>query len=155
MDKPERTLIIIKPDAVQRHLIGEIITRFEKKGFRLIASKFTQISKETAKKHYDVHKDKPFYDTVVEYLSSSPSMIMVWESAGIVKMARKMIGRTFGYEASAGTIRGDFGSSRGFNLIHASDAKATAAYEIPLFFKSKELTSYEFADNHWIQGTEE
>ena len=142
----ERTLIIIKPDGVQRHLAGEILSRFERKGFKIVAAKFLQISKEVAKKHYAVHKDKPFYENTVEYLSSAPVMALVLEAEGVIEMARTMMGRTFGYQAEPGTIRGDFGSSRRFNLVHGSDSPASAEFEIPLFFTPEEIISYEFDD---------
>ena len=148
----ERTLIIIKPDAVQRHLIGEIISRFEKKGLKVVAAKFTQISKATAKKHYAVHKDQPFFNGVVEYLSSSPVLVLVLEGEDVIKISRKMMGRTFGYEAKPGTIRGDFSCSRGYNLVHGSDSVGSAEYEMPLYFKPEDIVSYELADQHWLYG---
>ena len=150
----ERTLIIIKPDGVQRHLTGEIISRFERKGFKIVAAKFTQISKATAKKLYTVHKDRPFYEETVEYLSSAPVMVMVLEARGVIKMARKMMGRTFGYEAKPGTIRGDFGSSRGYNLVHGSDSPGSAEFEIPLFFSPEEIVEYELSDEKWLYGSD-
>jgi len=151
----ERTLIIIKPDGVQRHLTGEIISRFEHKGFKIVAAKFMRISKAAVKKHYAVHKDQPFYEEIVEHLSSAPVMVMVLEAQGVIKMARKMIGRTFGYEAKPGTIRGDFGSSRGYNLVHGSDSPGSAEFEIPLFFSPEEIVEYELSDEKWIYGKNE
>lgn len=148
----EQTLIIIKPDAVQRHLVGEILSRFEKKGLKVVAVSFMKISKATAKKHYAVHKEQPFYENVVEYLSSSPVLVMVLEGEDVIKISRKMMGRTFGYEAKPGTIRGDFGCSRGFNLVHGSDSVGSAQYEIPLYFKPEDIVSYELADQHWLYG---
>ncbi len=151
----ERTLIIIKPDGVQRHLTGEIISRFEHKGFKIVAAKFMRISKATAKKNYAVHKDQPFYEEIVEHLSSAPVMVMVLEAEGVIKMARAMMGKTFGYDAKPGTIRGDFGSSRGYNLVHGSDSPATAEFEIPLFFSPEEIVSYKFDDKKWLYGKNE
>ena len=148
----ERTLIIIKPDAVQRHLIGEIISRFEKKGLKVVAAKFTKISTATAKKHYAVHKDQPFFDGVVEYLASSPVLVLVLEGEDVIKISRKMMGRTFGYEARPGTIRGDFSCSRGYNLVHGSDSVGSAEYEMPLYFKPEDIITYELADQHWLYG---
>ena len=148
----EQTLIILKPDCVQRHLTGQIISRFEQKGLKLVATKLLQISKELAQKHYEVHRGKPFFESVVAYLSSGPSMVMVWECANVIAMTRKMMGATFGYTAEPGTIRGDFGCSRGYNLIHGSDSPESAAYEIPLYFKPEELAMYDFADSHWLYG---
>ncbi len=148
----ERTLIIIKPDAVQRHLVGDIISRFERKGFKIVAVRLMKISKAVAKKHYAVHKDKPFYEPVVDYLSSSPVIVMVLEAEGVIKMARIMMGRTFGYEAKPGTIRGDLGCSRGYNLVHGSDSLGSAEFEIPLFFKPEEIIDYDLADEQWLYG---
>ena len=148
----ERTLIIIKPDGVQRHLIGEIVSRFERKGIKLVAAKFIRISESLAQRHYAVHKGKPFFDGVVKYLSSSPVMVMVLEADGIIQMARKMMGATFGYEAEAGTIRGDFSCSKGYNLIHGSDSPDSAEYEIGLYFKDEEMLDYTFSDEDWLYG---
>ena len=148
----ERTLIIVKPDGIQRHLSGEIITRFEKKGFKLVAAKFIKISEELAGQHYGAHKGKPFYEGVVKYLASSPVLVMIWQADGVIDMARKMMGATFGYEAQAGTIRGDFSCSRGYNLIHGSDSPGSAEFEIPLFFSSEEIVEYELSDEKWLYG---
>ncbi len=152
MTMSERTLIIIKPDGIQRHLAGEIISRFERKGFKLVAAKFMRIPEELARKHYDVHKEKPFFAGVVKYLASSPSLVMVWEADGVIEMARKMMGATFGYEAEAGTIRGDFSCSRGYNLIHGSDSVESAEKEIKLFFGPDEMVEYELSDADWLYG---
>ncbi len=148
----ERTLIIVKPDGIQRHLAGEIIGRFEKKGLKLIAAKFMQISEELAGQLYAVHRGKPFFEGLVKYLSSAPVLVTVWEAGGVIKMARKMIGATFGYDAEPGTIRGDFSSSRGYNLIHGSDSPASAEQEIKLFFSPDEIIDYELTDAHWLYG---
>ncbi len=148
----ERTLIIIKPDGIQRHLSGEILSRFESKGLKLVAAKFIQISEELAGKHYAVHKGKPFFKGVVKYLSSSPSLVMVWEADGVIEMARKMMGATFGYQAEAGTIRGDYSASRGYNLIHGSDSPESAKTEIGLFFKEEEIVDYQLSDEGWLYG---
>lgn len=148
----ERTLIIVKPDGVQRHYIGRIISRFEKKGFQLVGAKLMRISEELARKHYAVHEGKPFFEGVVKYLSSSPSMVMVWQAEGVIEMARKMMGATFGFSAEPGTIRGDFSCSKGYNLIHGSDSPESAEFEIPLYFKPEELVDYDFADGQWLYG---
>jgi nucleoside-diphosphate kinase len=148
----DRTLIIIKPDGVQRHLIGEIIGRFEKKGLKLVAAKFLKPDNTIATKLYAVHKGKPFYDGLVKFLCSSPVLATVWEAHGVIEIARKMLGSTFGYEAASGTIRGDLGCSRGFNLVHGSDSEQSADYEIPIFFRPEEIANYEFADEHWLYG---
>ncbi len=146
----ERTLIIIKPDAVQRHLAGRIIARFESKGLKLVAAKFVRISEELARRHYAAHRDQPFFEPAVTFMSSAPSLLMVWEAEGVVDMARKMIGSTFGYEAQPGTIRGDFGCSQRFNLIHGSDSPESAEKEINLFFRTEELVDYGLADASWL-----
>ena len=151
----DKTLIIIKPDGVQRHLIGEIIGRFEKKGLKLVAAKFLKPDKDLATKLYAVHKGKPFYDSQVEFLCSSPVLAMVWEAQGIIEITRRMLGATFGYEAMPGTIRGDLGCSTSFNLVHCSDSSQSADYEIPIFFRPEEIVNYEFADGHWLYGRNE
>ena len=148
----ERTLIIMKPDAVHRHMIGEIISRFEKKGFKIVGAKFMHISEDLAKKHYAVHEGKPFFDGVVKYLASTPVMVMVFEAEGVIQMARKLMGATFGFNAEPGTIRGDFSCSRGYNLIHGSDSADSAKYEIGLYFKPREITEYTLADEEWLYG---
>jgi nucleoside-diphosphate kinase len=151
----EQTLIIIKPDAVQRHLIGAILARFEQKGLQLVAAKLMQIPLALAQQHYAVHKGKPFFDGVTKYLSSSPVMVMVFQGQGVIGMARKLMGKTFGNEAEPGTIRGDFGCSRGFNLIHGSDSPESASYEIGLYFKPEEIAKYDLADATWLYGSNE
>jgi len=148
----ERTLIIIKPDAIQRHLAGEIIKRFENKGFKLVAAKLLKISEELARQHYAVHKDKNFFEGVVKYLSSGPVLVMVWEAEGIIEMVRKMMGATFGFDAQGGTIRGDFSNSTRYNLVHGSDSPKNAEVEIKLFFKPSEIIDYEFSDSQWLYG---
>lgn len=151
----ERTLIIIKPDGIQRHLAGEIISRFEKKGLKLVAAKFLRPDTDLASRLYAVHKGKPFYDGLVRFLCSAPVLAMVLEAQGVIEIARRMLGSTFGYEAQPGTIRGDFGCSRGFNLVHGSDSVQSAQYEIGLFFRPEELIDYEFPDEHWLYGKNE
>lgn len=151
----EQTLIIIKPDAVQRHLVGRIISRFEEKGLQLAAAKFMKISPGLARKHYAVHKDKPFFEGVVRYLCSAPVLVMVWQAESAIGIARKLMGATFGFAAEPGTIRGDFGCSRGYNLVHGSDSPESAKYEIGLYFKPEELAEYEFSDAAWLYGSNE
>jgi nucleoside-diphosphate kinase len=148
----EQTLIIIKPDAVQRHLIGRIISRFEDKGLKIVAAKFMKISQKLARKHYAVHEGKPFFEGVVGYMSSSPVLVMVLEADGVIGMARKLMGKTFGNEAEPGTIRGDFGASRGFNLVHGSDSPESAAYEIGLYFSPDEIIEYDLQNQDWLYG---
>jgi len=148
----ERTLIIIKPDGIQRHLAGEVIGRLEKKGFQLVAAKFMQTSEELARRLYAVHQGKAFYEGLVKYLSSSPSLVMVWQADGVVDMVRGMMGATFGYDAQPGTIRGDLSSSRGYNLVHGSDSLESAEMEIKLFFSGDEITDYQLSDADWLYG---
>ena len=131
----ERTFVAIKPDAVQRGLIGEVISRLEKKGFTLIAMKFMQVSNELAEKHYGEHKGKPFFNGLVKFITSGPIVVMVWEGEDIINSVRKMMGKTNPLEAEVGTIRGDFGTDIGHNVVHGSDSKASAEREINLFFK--------------------
>ena len=151
----ERTLIILKPDAVQRHVAGRIISRFEDKGLKLVGAKFMQISDELARRHYAVHKGKPFFERAVKYMSSSPVIVMVWEADGVIEMSRKLMGATFGFEAEPGTVRGDFGCSKGYNLIHGSDSPESAMYEIGLYFKPEELIEYPFDDEGWLYSGKE
>ena len=146
----EKTLIILKPDSLQRGLAGRIITRFEEKGFQIAAMKMMRVSRELAEKHYAVHKGKPFYDRLVQYITSSPVLVVVLQAINAITVSRKMMGATFGSKAEPGTIRGDFGLSNSFNLIHGSDSPEAAAFEIGLYFKPDELINYERAGEKWI-----
>ena len=146
----ERTLVIIKPDGVQRHLAGQIITRLERKGLKLVAAKLMQIPEALARRHYAAHEDQPFFEPAVKFMSSSPSLLMVWEANGVIDIVRRMIGNTFGYDAQPGTIRGDFGCSQRYNLVHGSDSPASAQSEINLFFTLEEIIDYELSDARWI-----
>ena len=146
----EKTLIILKPDAVQRGMTGRIITRFEEKGFQIAAMKLMRIDRELAAKHYGVHKDKPFYPRLIEYMTSSPVVVLVLEAANAIAIARKMMGATFGSNAEPGTIRGDFGVSNSFNLVHGSDSPEAAKFEIGLYFGESDLLTYERAGSRWI-----
>ncbi|MGE5609194.1 MAG: nucleoside-diphosphate kinase [Bacillota bacterium] len=146
----EKTLIILKPDAVQRGLCGQIITRFEQKGLQIVGMKFMQISRQLAETHYDVHKGKPFYDTLVQFMTSSPVVVMAVAGKDAIAIARKMMGATFGSKAEPGTIRGDFGVSNSFNLIHGSDSPETAKRELSLFFKPEELVEWTPALQGWV-----
>jgi nucleoside-diphosphate kinase len=146
----ERTFIAIKPDGVQRRLVGEIVGRFESKGFKLVGLKVMSVSRELAEQHYDVHREKPFFSSLVNFITSSPVVAMVWEGEGVVASARKLIGATNPLSAEPGTIRGDFGISVGRNLIHGSDAVETAQREIALWFKEEELVSWEESIHRWL-----
>lgn len=146
----ERTFIAIKPDGVQRALVGEIISRFEQKGFTLVGLKLMQVSKELAETHYAVHKERPFFGSLVEFITSGPVVAMVWEGDGVIAAARKLIGSTNPLEAEPGTIRGDFGANIGRNLIHGSDAPETAQQEISLWFSAAELAGWTPTLMPWI-----
>ncbi len=148
----ERTLIIIKPDAVQRHLVGEIISRFERKGLKIVAVKFLQLSQKQAAQLYAAHVEKAFYKPLVKYICSSPILVMILEADRIIDITRKMIGATLGYYAEMGTIRGDFSSSERYNLIHGSDSAESAQQEIKMFFSPNEIMDYKFTDAFWLYG---
>lgn len=146
----ERTFVMIKPDGVQRRLAGRIIQRFEDKGLRIVGLKMIKISNRQAEELYSIHKGKPFYDTLVKFITSSPVIVMAIEGNQAVSVARKLLGATFGFNAEPGTIRGDFGGSKGFNIIHGSDALESAHREIPIFFAEGEIAKYEHADIVWV-----
>ena len=151
----ERTLVIIKPDGVQRHLMGEILGRLERKGLKLVAAKFTQVSHELSRQLYSVHQGRTFHEGQVNFLASSPVLVMVWEAEGVISMVRRLMGATFGYDAEAGTIRGDLGCSQGYNLVHGSDSVESADREISLFFEPAEIVEYELTDAKWLYGKNE
>ncbi len=142
---------MIKPDGVQRNLVGEIIRRFESKGYTLVGLKMMSVSRELAEKHYDVHKERPFFGGLVEFIISAPVVAMVWEGEGVVSTARKIIGATNPINAELGTIRGDYGISIGRNLIHGSDAIETAQREISLWFSEEELIAWEPTLKPWLE----
>ncbi|MCZ8188805.1 MAG: nucleoside-diphosphate kinase [Microcystis sp. LE19-338.1B] len=146
----ERTFLMIKPDGVQRNLVGEIIQRFETKGFTLVGLKMIQVSSELAEKHYAVHKERPFFRSLVDFITSSPVVAMVWEGEGVIASARKIIGATNPLNAEPGTIRGDFGISVGRNLIHGSDGPDTAKDEVSLWFSDAELANWTPAITPWV-----
>ncbi|MBF2029188.1 MAG: nucleoside-diphosphate kinase [Oscillatoriales cyanobacterium C42_A2020_001] len=146
----ERTFLAIKPDGVQRKLIGEIIRRFEAKGFTLVGLKLMSVSRELAETHYGVHKEKPFFPGLVNFITSGPVVAMVWEGKGVIASARKIIGATNPLNAEPGTLRGDFGVDVGRNIIHGSDAPETAEQEIKLWFKDEELVGWEPSITGWI-----
>ena len=145
----ERTFIAIKPDGVQRGFISEIIGRFERKGFKLVALKQLIPSKELAQKHYGVHKERPFFNDLVDFISSGPVVAMVWEGEGVISSARKMIGATKPLEAEPGTIRGDLAVNIGRNIIHGSDGPDTALFEINLWFNNEEICDWNPSDSIW------
>ncbi len=148
----ERTLVLIKPDGVQRGLTGEIIKRLENRGLKIVASKFLLVSEELAKKHYAVHEGKPFYTGLIKYITSSPLMAMVWEGPQAVAAVRQTMGSTRPTEAAPGSIRHDFALEVGRNLTHASDSVENAQIEISIWFSPDELVSWDRATDCWIQG---
>jgi nucleoside-diphosphate kinase len=146
----ERTFLAIKPDGVQRGLVSEIIGRFEKKGFTLVGLKFLTPTKELAEEHYAVHRQRPFFAGLVEFITSGPVVATVWEGEGVIASARKIIGATNPLTAEPGTIRGDFGINIGRNIIHGSDAPETAKKEISLWFKDEELVTWQPELTPWL-----
>jgi nucleoside-diphosphate kinase len=145
----ERTLILLKPDAVQRSFVGEIVARFERKGLKIIGMKLMKISPELAAKHYAAHKGKRFYDGLVRFMTSNPVVALALEGHQAIAVCRKLMGATFGCDAEPGTIRGDFGISNGFNLVHGSDSAEAAARELELFFPRGEILAYARIDEPW------
>ncbi len=146
----ERTFIAIKPDGVQRGLIGEVVKRFESKGFTLVGMKFMSVSRELAEQHYDVHRERPFFRGLVDFITSGPVVAMVWQGDGVVSAARNIIGATNPLTSAPGTIRGDFGVNIGRNLIHGSDAVETAQREVSLWFKDEELVNWQPTITPWL-----
>lgn len=146
----EKTLILLKPDAVQRGLIGEIVSRFEKKGLKVVALKLINVTKELAHTHYAEHKEKPFFRGLVDFITSGPTLSMVIEGENAIAVVRKLVGKTNPQEAEPGTIRHDFGMVTGRNLIHASDSAGSASREISLFFKKDEIIEYRLVHEKWV-----
>ncbi|MFF2752685.1 nucleoside-diphosphate kinase [Psychrobacillus sp. NPDC058041] len=146
----EKTFLMVKPDGVQRNLIGEIVNRFEKKGYQLVGAKLMQIPTELAEQHYGEHKERPFFGELVEFITSGPVFAMVWEGENVISTARLMMGATNPKESAPGTIRGDFAVTVGKNIIHGSDSPESAEREIGLFFKQEELVAYTKEANNWI-----
>ena len=148
----ERTFVMAKPDAVQRGLVGEITSRLEERGLKLVGAKFVQIDEELAHEHYAEHADKPFFDDLVDFITSGPVLAMVWQGADATRQVQKMMGETDGREAAPGTIRGDYGLDMQNNLVHGSDHEDPGANEreIDLFFNEDELVDYERADEAWV-----
>ena len=154
----ERSFVMMKPDAVSRRLMGQVLSRFEAKGLKIVAMKLRQIvamklrqiDEDLAKQHYGEHSEKPFFNGLVEYITSAPALTMVIEGDDAISVIRKMVGATNPKEADIGTIRGDFGMDTGRNIIHASDAPESAKREIALFFDEEEICDYSMSDNAWI-----
>lgn len=146
----QQTLILLKPDAVQRRLVGDLTARFERKGLRLTGLKLVSAPRELAEKHYAVHKGKPFYESLLSFLTSGPTVAMVWEGREAVVVCRNLIGLTDGAKAPPGSIRGDFAISVQNNLVHGSDSPENAAIEIALWFKPDELVKFAPTDANWV-----
>jgi nucleoside diphosphate kinase (EC 2.7.4.6) len=152
MSEVERTFVMVKPDGVNRGLVGEVISRFEDRGLKLVGAKFTQIDEELAHEHYGEHEGEPFFDGLVEFITSDPVMAMVWEGQDATRQVRQMMGETDPAESAPGTVRGDFGLDLGRNVIHGSDNEDPGANEreIALFFDEAELVDWERVDETWL-----
>ena len=146
----EKTYLMVKPDGVQRGLVGEIVSRFEKKGLKLVAAKLMIIPKEVAETHYGEHRGKPFFPSLISYITSGPVFAMVWEGENAVQVCRNMMGKTNPQDSAPGTIRGDYCMVTGLNIIHGSDSPESAAREIGIFFKPEELVDYTKDSNKWL-----
>ncbi|MCY4366107.1 MAG: nucleoside-diphosphate kinase [Chloroflexi bacterium] len=146
----ERTLVLVKPDGVQRGLVGEVITRLERRGLKLVGMKLMQVSDELARQHYGEHVDRPFFGGLVQFITSSPIVAMAWEANNAAEIVRSTMGQTNPANSPAGTIRGDLGIDIGRNLVHGSDSPESAEREVNLFFRPEELLSYERAMEPWI-----
>ncbi|QOY35851.1 nucleoside-diphosphate kinase [Anaerobacillus isosaccharinicus] len=146
----ERTYLMVKPDGVQRNLVGEIVSRFENKGFQLVGAKLLTVTREMAETHYAEHKERPFFGELVDFITSGPVFAMVWEGENVISIARTMMGATNPKDALPGTIRGDFAAKLSMNVIHGSDSVESAAREIGIFFKEEELNNYEKTIGTWV-----
>ena len=151
----ERTLVLLKPDCVQRRLMGKVLSRFEEKGLNVIGLKMLQVTPQLAKTHYAEHVQKPFYPGLEKFITASPIVAMVVEGLEVIRVVREMLGATSGLKAAAGTIRGDYSSSRQMNLVHASDGPEAAAKEIALYFKPEEILPYEPTLIGWFKADDE
>ena len=146
----EHSLVLIKPDGVQRGLMGSIISRFEQRGMKLAAAKFLLVSRELAEKHYAIHKGKPFYEGLIARITSSPVLALVWEGPQVVLYIRQTVGTTNPAHAAPGTIRHDLGLTSEFNLVHASDSAENGELEVALWFKPEELVAWQHDSDHWL-----
>ena len=149
----EHTLVILKPDAVQRQLVGRIVAQFESKGLKIVALKLARLERELLERHYGAHEGKDFYEPLLDYMASGPVVLMVVEGRGAVAVVRSMVGPTFGPDAPAGTIRGDLAMSKRFNLVHGSDSPEAAEQEVRLFFRPEEIIEYDLDALRWIYDT--
>ncbi|MFN4180219.1 MAG: nucleoside-diphosphate kinase [Armatimonadota bacterium] len=148
----ERTFVMVKPDGVQRGLVGEIIGRLERKGLKLVGLKMIWLSRELAERHYEMHKGKSFFDDLINFITSGPVVAMVWEGENAIALVRTMMGALEPTEATPGSIRGDFACTKTMNLIHGADSQENAEREIKLFFSDDEIFSYRRCDEEWIHG---
>ncbi len=146
----ERTFVMVKPDGVQRGLIGEVVSRIERKGMKIVAMKMLHITQETAERHYAEHREKPFFNALVDYITSGPVVAMVVEGRNAISVIRKLVGKTNPIEADPGTIRGDLAMDIGRNIVHASDSPESAEREIGIFFSSEEVIDYRKFDEIWV-----
>ena len=151
----ERTLILLKPDCLERRLVGRILTRFEDKGLNIIAMKMMQVTPELSKQHYAEHVSKPFYPALESFITGGPIIAMVLEGLEVIRVVREMLGATSGLKAAAGTIRGDYSSSRQMNLVHASDGPEASAREIPLYFEKEEIGAHQPTITPWLRAGDE
>jgi nucleoside-diphosphate kinase len=151
----ERTLVLFKPDCVQRRLVGRVMSRFEDKGLNFVALKMLQVTPELSKQHYAEHVSKPFYPNLEAFITASPIVAAVVEGLDAIRVVREMLGKTNGLEAAPGTIRGDFSSSRQMNLVHASDGPDAAKREIELYFKPEEICSADLTITPWLRASDE
>ena len=151
----ERTLILLKPDCLQRRLAGRILSRFEDKGFNIVALKLMQVTPELAKQHYAEHVDKPFYPGLEKFITGAPVVAAIIEGLEAIRVVREMLGATSGLQAAAGTIRGDYSSSRQMNLVHASDGPEAAAREMELYFSANEICAYQPTITPWLKAEDE
>ncbi|MFP6672134.1 MAG: nucleoside-diphosphate kinase [Pirellulaceae bacterium] len=151
----ERTLVLLKPDCVQRRLMGQVISRFENKGFNIIAMKMLQVTPDLAKQHYAEHVEKPFYPGLEAFITGAPVLAMIIEGLDVIQVVRDILGPTSGLKAPAGTIRGDLSSSRQMNLVHASDGPEAATREIDLYFDQSDICDYEPTLTPWLKAEDE
>lgn len=151
----ERTLILIKPDGVKRQLVGNILSRFEDRGLKLVGLKMVHLDQDTAEEHYRAHRDKPFYENLINYITSGPLIAGVLEGPSAIHLVRSMMGETFCQDAEPGTIRGDFGHSKSMNLVHGSDSPESAEREVRLFFSEDELFDYSLPMGDWLSTEED
>lgn len=151
----QRTLVLLKPDCVQRRLMGNIIGRFEDKGLNIVAMKMIQVTPEMSQKHYAEHVEKPFYPSLESFITSAPVVAMAIDGLEVITVVRDMLGATSGLKAAAGSIRGDYSSSRQMNLVHASDSPESAARELELYFDSSELCDYEPVATEFLKAADE